>query len=189
MATRAPRNGVTGELTIDSNGAQAAIRAGYSPRTANEQAVDLLANPSVKAAVTAGRAAIAERNSITQDRIRQELAKVAFSDMGALYGNDGTLRPIHEMDANVRAGLAGIETGEIKAGKGNSAQVIGLVRKVKRWDKVRALELLGKDLGMFQDVLTERRLAELEKAFAGQGIDVENPQPLNGHASRINRNG
>jgi phage terminase small subunit len=171
------------EYLIDSNGTQAAIRAGYSPKTANEQAARMLAEVSIQAAVTAGRAAIAERNAVSQDRIRQELAKVAFGDPAQLYDPDGNLRSIHEMTPEVRASLSGVETATERNGKGESAAVTH-VRKVKRWDKVRALELLGKDLGMFGDALIAQQLAELEKAVARLGISVE-PAPLNGYGPRV----
>jgi hypothetical protein len=50
------------EYCADFNGTQAAIRAGYSPRTANEQAASLLAIPSVKAAVEERRKSIRKRS-------------------------------------------------------------------------------------------------------------------------------
>ena len=176
------------EYLIDSNGTQAAIRAGYSTKTANEQAADLLANPSVNAAVTAGRAAIAERNAISQDRIRQELAKVAFADPAQLYDQAGNLRSIHEMAPEVRAALSGVETATERNGRGEDATTTQ-VRKVKRWDKVRALELLGKDLGMFGDALIAQQLAELEKAIARMGINVDPASSVNGHVPRSFGNG
>jgi hypothetical protein len=97
-----------------------------------------------------------------------------------LANSDILCQPIP--DPTVRAGLAGIATDEIKAGKGPGAQVVGYVRKVKRWDKVKALELLGKDLGMFQDALTAQKLAELQRAMESHGISVEDQQPLNSRA-------
>ena len=67
------------ELLIDDNAAQAAIRAGYSERTAKQQACRLLTNADVRRAVADLRAARAQRLEITADRVLQELAMVAFA--------------------------------------------------------------------------------------------------------------
>ena len=156
------------EYLIDLNGTQAAIRAGYSARTANEQAAALLAIPNVREAVEAGRRVIAERNAITQDRIRQELAKLAFADLGEIYDASGNLKPVHEMSREARAVLSGIETSTRR--KPGTDEVL-VIRKVKRWDKVRALQLLGQDLGMFNPL--EDRLTALERLLEAQGIRLE----------------
>jgi phage terminase small subunit len=68
------------EYLVDLNATQAAIRAGYSARTANEQAARLLANVSVAAAVAEAQAARGKRTEVTQDRVALELARIAFGD-------------------------------------------------------------------------------------------------------------
>lgn len=141
------------EYLIDLNAAQAAIRTGYSKRTARAAGARLLTDVDVAAGIKAAQAALAERTAITQDKVIRELAKIGFSDCRKLYDQFGNLKPIHELDDDAAAALAGIET-EQKASRetddDESDQVIlTTVRKVKRWDKVRALELLGKQLGMF----------------------------------------
>ncbi len=65
------------EYLIDLNGTQAAIRAGYSAKTANEQAARLLANVSVADAVQAGMDARAERTGITADYVLSGIKEVA----------------------------------------------------------------------------------------------------------------
>lgn len=65
------------EYLIDHNGTQAAIRAGYSKRTANEQAAFLLAIPSVKLAVQAGEAKNLDKAEMTADQWRTEVAQMA----------------------------------------------------------------------------------------------------------------
>ena len=70
------------EFAIDMNATQAAIRAGYSAKTAKEQATRLLSNVYVAAEIARGRAARSERTGITADRVLQELARVAFFDIG-----------------------------------------------------------------------------------------------------------
>jgi hypothetical protein len=60
------------EYLVDLNGTQAAIRAGYSPRTANEQAAELLAKPSIRDAVTSGKEKLVETTEITKLWVIQE---------------------------------------------------------------------------------------------------------------------
>jgi hypothetical protein len=60
------------EYLVDLNGTQAAIRAGYSPRTANEQAAQLLAKLSIREAVNAGKSKLVERTNHTKDWVLQE---------------------------------------------------------------------------------------------------------------------
>lgn len=66
------------EYLIDLNATQAAIRAGYSPKTANEQGARLLANVSVQEAIAKAMAERSKRTGISQDRVIQELARIAF---------------------------------------------------------------------------------------------------------------
>lgn len=70
------------EYLVDLNGAQAAIRAGYSPDAAKEQAARLLTNANVAAAVEAGKAARASRVQVTADDVVRILLKEATADDG-----------------------------------------------------------------------------------------------------------
>lgn len=69
------------EYLIDLNATQAAIRAGYSKRTANEQAARLLAKVSVQEALQNARKAQVKRTHINADRVLEEYAKIAFSNI------------------------------------------------------------------------------------------------------------
>src|SRR5919197_2742959 len=80
------------EYLIDLNATQAAIRAGYSPRTANEQGARLLAHVSIAAAISQAKQAQAERTGITADRVLQEIARLAFVDIRKLFDAEGRLK-------------------------------------------------------------------------------------------------
>ncbi len=69
------------EYLVDFNATQAAIRAGYSPDTANEQGSQLLARPDIRELVAEGQKAIAERTQTFQDNAVDELKIVGFSDL------------------------------------------------------------------------------------------------------------
>ncbi len=71
------------EYMIDLNGTQAAIRAGYSKKTANEQAARLLAHVSVKAAVAKRQEALAETHGVTLKSLLDELDEAREAALGA----------------------------------------------------------------------------------------------------------
>src|SRR2546428_632551 len=75
------------EYLKDLNGTQAAIRAGYSAKTANEQAAQNLAKLSIQQAVAAAMAARSARTRVSQDRVLNELARMAFIGVGCLFKN------------------------------------------------------------------------------------------------------
>lgn len=140
------------EYLIDLNATQAAIRAGFSARTAYSAGQRLLKNVEVASAIKDAQVALAERTGITQERVIRELARIGFADVRQLYDSKGNLKNIQDMDDETASALAGIET-ESKSVKADGDEddefILTTVRKVKRWDKVRALELIGKQLGMF----------------------------------------
>lgn len=133
------------EYLIDLNATQAAIRAGYSPKTANEQGARLLANVSVQEAIAKAMAERSKRTGISQDRVIQELARIAFVNPQNV---------INPKDASVKADateddLACIQSVKVKTMDGAKGKSVE--REIKLNDKMKALELLGKHLGMFKD--------------------------------------
>lgn len=132
------------EYLVDLNATQAAIRAGYSPKTANEQGARLLANVSVQAAIQEAMKARQTRTEITQDRVLAELAKIAFGDQRAVmeWGPSGVkLRDSKALTDDQAAIVAEVS---------ESVTAAGGTLKLKTHDKVGALKLLGEHLGMFK---------------------------------------
>jgi len=72
---------------------------------------------------------------------------LAFGDVGKLFKPDGSLKLPHELTAAEAACLSSIETLERFEGVGEDRKHIGTTRKVRMWDKLAALEKLGKHLG------------------------------------------
>jgi phage terminase small subunit len=139
------------EYLIDLNATQAAIRAGYAAGSASVAGARLLANVRVKAEIERRAQAISRRLEITQERVLRELAAIAMSDPRRLYHADGRLKPPSEWDDETAAAISAVEVEELYAGRGEDRVAIGHVRKVKRFDKVRALELLGRHLRLFEE--------------------------------------
>src|SRR5690349_2222505 len=90
------------EYLIDLNGTQAAIRAGYSPKAANEIAAENLAKASVKARVDRAIAHRVNRVHVKQDRVVQELLRIALANPSQAFDASGALLPIHEMPEDVQ---------------------------------------------------------------------------------------
>jgi phage terminase small subunit len=132
------------EYLIDLNGTQAAIRAGYSAKTAEVQAARLLSYAKVSEAVRERQAARSERTTINADWVLVRLAEEAVADMADLYNEDGKLKAVHEWPLIWRQGLvAGVET--VREGSGDDTS---FVDKVKISDRIKRLELIGRHVGV-----------------------------------------
>lgn len=145
------------EYLKDLNATQAAIRAGYSERTANEQGARLLANVSVRSAIAAAQQKRAEKAEIDAEWVLKRLHQDATADIADIYDERGHLRPVHEWPMVWRTGLvAGIETVVERDGVGTDGNPMFVtVRKVKLADRTRLLEMVGKHVGVgaFKDRL------------------------------------
>jgi len=145
MAKQTMQDVFVDEYLIDLNATQAAIRAGYSVKTASEQASRLLANVKVQTKIAKAMAERSRRTGVNQDRVVLELAKMAFVNANDL---------IDPESAKVREGateddLACIQSVKVKTSYTPSGGSVE--REIKLNDKMKALELLGKHLGMWND--------------------------------------
>lgn len=132
------------EYLVDLNGTQAAIRAGYSPRTANEQAARLLANVNISDAVASGMAKRAAKVEINADYVLARLAEIDRMDVLDIMNDDMALKPVSAWPSSWRRYLSGFDVAEMKDGQ----DAIGVLKKIKWPDKVKNLELLGKHVGV-----------------------------------------
>ena len=137
------------EYLVDLNATQAAIRAGYSPKTAFSIGAENLKKPQIQAALDAAAKARTARTEITQDRVLKELGRLAFLDIRKAFDDDGNLKPIKEVDDETAAAIAGLEVASITSDE----VTIGTLKKIKLSDKKGALELIGRHLRMWNDKL------------------------------------
>lgn len=134
------------EWLIDLNGTQAAIRAGYSPDTAASIASENLKKPEIERYIAKAMAERSCRTGVNQDRVVLELAKIAFVKMTDVVDTEGRIREeAREED------LSCIES--IKCKRSDTETGSSVEREVKVASKLKALELLGKHLGMWNDKL------------------------------------
>jgi phage terminase small subunit len=141
------------EYLVDLNATQAAIRAGYSEKTAEQQATRLLRNVQVASAVKEAMDDRSERTRIDADWVLTRLAEEAVADIADLYDEGGKLKSVHDWPLIWRQGLvAGIETVRERGGEGEDAS---FVDKVKLSDRVKRLEMIGRHVGVqaFRDTL------------------------------------
>jgi phage terminase small subunit len=139
------------EYLKDLNATQAAIRAGYSPDTAHQIGYELLRKPEIAVAIAAGRAVQLERVQIDADFVLRELFKLANCDISQAFDEFGNLLPVHQIPVDVRKAISGVEVEDLFAGRGQDREQIGVTRKIKFWDKTKALEMLGRHLALFKD--------------------------------------
>ena len=133
------------EYLVDLNATQAAIRAGYSKSTAGSIGGEILQKPEIQAAIAERMAERASRTEITQDRVLQELARIAFGDARRVmsWGPDGViLRESSELTDDEAAMV--VEASQTTSQGGGSI-------KLKLADKLGALDKIGRHLGMFID--------------------------------------
>lgn len=138
------------EYLLDLNATQAAVRAGYTH--GSTQGPRLLANVRVMREITTRRDKRSERTQIDADWMLARLAMEAEADLGDLYNEDGTMKPVKEWPKIWRQGLvSGLDVEEIRSGDDVSSQI----RKVKLSDRVKRLELIGRhiDVQAFADRL------------------------------------
>lgn len=145
MALTAKQKKFVEEYLIDLNATQAAIRAGYSSKTAEQTASRMLSFVKVQEEISKAMAERSRRTGISQDRVIQELARIAFvNPQNVIQTSNASIRQdISEDDA---ACIQAVKVKMSESENGSSCE-----REVRLNDKLKALELLGKHLGMFND--------------------------------------
>lgn len=138
------------EYLIDLCGKDAAIRAGYSERTAVSKAAHLLTEPAIAARVKELMDARAARVNVDQDQVLRELARIGYSDIRQLFDPEtGKLLGPEKWPEDLARAIASIEVDELFDFDNGRKVQIGYTKKVKFWPKVQALELIGRHQGMF----------------------------------------
>ena len=95
--------------------------------------------------------ALNARNEWAREAILRELRLIGMADVRKLYDDIGNLLPVDEWPTEVAKFVSSFEVDELWEGKGPGREQIGFTKKVKVWNKERALELLGKNIQMFNE--------------------------------------
>jgi len=156
------------EYLIDLNQTQAAIRAGYSPVSAAQTGSEIMSNPKVRARVDELMAERSRRTGVNADRVVRELAKLAFINADQVI-NFTTAEVKPDASEDDLAAVAGMKVKYVphKSFDDAGEPVIdtAIEREVKLSDKTKALELLGKHLGLFTDKVS---LEMVQPVFDGE---------------------
>ncbi|MEG5932263.1 terminase small subunit [Enterobacter hormaechei subsp. steigerwaltii] len=130
------------EYLIDLNATQAAIRAGYSAKTANRTASENLSKPDVQSRIAELKAQRNDLVGINATYVLNRLVEIDQMDVLDILASTGELKPVAEWPKVWRTTLSGLDVMEM-ASEGNAA---ALLKKIKWPDKVKNLELLGKHI-------------------------------------------
>ncbi|PHR17920.1 MAG: terminase small subunit [Sphingopyxis sp.] len=136
------------EYIKDLNGTEAAIRAGYSKRTAEQIAYQILQKPHVMEYIAKLQAERSKRTKIDADYVLQRLAEIDQMDFLDIMDDDMSLKAISQWPKVWRQYLSSFELAELFEGRGDDRKMIGVLKKIKWPDKVRNLELLGKHVSI-----------------------------------------
>jgi len=143
MALTGKRGQFPPEYLKDLNATKAAIRSGFSKKTAYSAGHRLLKDVEIADEIQRLMDLRAENTKITQEMVVNELAKIGFSDVRKLVGKDGEMIPVDKWDDETAGAVSSLE---VKSAGDNHS-----VHKLKLWDKQSALVNIGKHLGMFSD--------------------------------------
>ncbi|CAH0528423.1 hypothetical protein CTH30272_02107 [Allocatenococcus thiocycli] len=134
------------EYLIDLNATQAAIRAGYSKKTAYSAGQRLLKNVEVQKRISELKSTRIEETKIDANYVLNRLVEIDQMDVLDILSEDGSIKPVSEWPKVWRTYLSGMDISELFEGRGEEREQIGFLKKVKWPDKVKNLELLGKHI-------------------------------------------
>lgn len=154
------------EYIIDLNATQASIRAGYSENSAAEIGCENLIKPNIQKYISFLNEERQLNTGITAKRVIEELAKIAFSDIRNVLTVDNALADVKQLDDDSAAAIASIKVTEDKS----MGEVIGETKEVKLWDKLRALDSLGKHFGIFEKDNSQGKPTQTTVINLGEGL-------------------
>ena len=137
------------EFRVDRNATKAAVRAGYSKRTAGSAGQRLLKKVEIRAAIDAEDLDLAARVGLTCEMVLRERKRIAFFDPRQLLDSEGNPKPLQDLDADTAAAIAGLEVVQV-TGSEAIPGVISYVKRFKLGDKNASLASLEKYLGLHE---------------------------------------
>ena len=165
------------EYLVDLNATQAAIRAGYSPKTAHSCGPRLLEDAGVKAAIAEQQTDRLEEVMLTAKGTLEALRRVVDGDVRALFNEDGNLKPIHTLTAEQAALIGGFEV--VKRNLTSGDGTVDTIYKVKLKEQRGFIEMAMKHLGLL--IEKQQVQGELTVRWAVDGV----ADTLPGAAARL----
>ncbi|MGY3065924.1 phage terminase small subunit [Pantoea agglomerans] len=132
------------EYFIDLNATQAAIRAGYSEKTARASGCENLTKPDIQNRIAELKADRNEQVSVDAAYVLRRLIEIDGMDVLDIMTDDMSIKPVSQWPASWRRYLSGFDLADMFEGRGEDREMVGILKKIKWPDKVKNLELLGK---------------------------------------------
>ena len=166
------------EYLVDLNGTQAAIRAGYSARTARQTAAENLTKPYIQVALEKAFQKKADRIEVTVDNVIEELRRIGFADVRSVAGvTGGSVVAVNSDDWTPEQAAAVAELADTKEGV-----------RIKLHPKLPALESLAKHLGLYRPEALDVNLrsdgapVQVQIKFDGKPPSGDGKPPADGDA-------
>lgn len=138
------------EYIKDLNGGQAAIRAGYSAKTANEQASRLLTNVKVQNHLSELKQSLSNKNEGLAQQVIDELKKLGFANIQDYINPENEIKDLSTIDRDKAAAVESIKKTVTEFGGSGESTSKKTSIQFKLYDKISALEKLGRHLGIFE---------------------------------------
>lgn len=146
----------------------------WKPESVHEKASHLMRHVKVRARIDELRERVTKAGIATAERVLLEASRLALFDPRKLFKEDGSPKPINELDDDTAAALAGLDVHEEYANVGDERVFVGYTKKYKVADKNSALEKLFKHHGLYEMDNKQKTdpLSELLKAVSGSALQV-----------------
>lgn len=136
------------EYLVDFNATQAAIRAGYRKQNAYQIGSENLRKPKIQSEIARRQKDLQRRTEVSQDQVVRQLQRIAFADATVVCVTD-----FDNLTEDQRAAIQGIKPTNFGW-------------EIKLCDKIKALELLGRHIGMFNDKLEIKGAIDIASVLA-----------------------
>lgn len=155
------------------NASESAIYAGFSEATSKQSGYQVLQREDVQEYLANLRESYSTKHGVTKDRLIEEYAKIAFFDIREIYDVDGGLIRVKQLDDKSAGAISSIKSLEEwgEDDEGNKT-IVGTSKEIKVFDKIRALQDLGKHLGIFEKDNGQKKI-ELPKKMS---IEIVKPK-------------
>lgn len=142
-------------IKTPENQNQAAIGAGFSPKTAAVKASVMMRDERIQKRIAELMGERNKRSRISADYVLMRLKEIDELDLGDIMDDDLSLKPLSTWPKAWRQFLSGVKVAELFEGKGDEKKIIGVLKSIKWPDKVKNLELIGKhvDVNAFKERL------------------------------------
>jgi len=136
------------EYLIDLNATQAAIRAGYSAKTARASGCENLTKPDIQSRIAELKSERNEQVNVDAAYVLRRLIEIDEMDVLDIMSDDMSIKPVSQWPASWRRYLSGFDLADMFEGRGEDREMVGILKKIKWPDKTKNLELLGKHVSV-----------------------------------------